>query len=249
MAGVATALGLALAVVLGVGPEMGAEPDRGTARPVGPLRVDPASAEVKVTRTTRYYRVRIGNVLADPAAVRQALRQRGLDVTIRFLPASPSIVGNVVASYFEDDTDRDRVRWTYRPGGSVEGDALAVEIPLDYRGRRGVDLARRARPGERYASTAPSAQLRGEALACADVEGRRVRDVLAVISQRHVAAVWRDADNHTVPMSEVLGRYVAQTVPVAPGQVLAFTSTQPPGPERLASLRPANAQQGCPGQG
>jgi hypothetical protein len=249
LAGVTTALGLGLAVILGVGPEMGAEPDGQVARPIGPLRVDPASAEVKVTRTNRYYKVSIGNVLADPETVRQALRQRGLDVTIRFLPASPSIVGTVVASYFEDDTDRDKVRWTYRPGRSVEGDVLAIEIPLDYRGRMGVDLARRARPGERYSSTAPSAQLRGEALTCADVEGRRVRDVLSVIGQRGVAATWRDPDNRTVPVSEVVDYYVAQTVPVAPGEVLVFTATSPPDPKQLASLRPTNAQQGCPAQG
>ena len=73
--------------------------------------------------------------------------------------------------------------------------------------------------------------------------------MLAVISQRHVAAAWRDTDNHTVPTSEVLDRYVAQTVPVAPGEVLVFTAAQPPDPERLATLRPANAEQGCPGQG
>jgi hypothetical protein len=79
-----------VAIVFGLGP---------SGRPVGPLRVDPASAKVTVRKAAGFYQIRLANVLADPEAIRQALRQRGLDVKIQFVPASPSLVNRQAASY------------------------------------------------------------------------------------------------------------------------------------------------------
>jgi hypothetical protein len=239
------AVAAALSVMLGIGPEGGHDEPRPVA---GPLRVDPASAEVTVRKVSGDYVIRVGNVLADPEAVRQALRRRGLDVQIRFRPSSPSAVGKLIATF---DTHGylkgNRVRWEYRKGDGVEDDLVAVRVPLGYRGQLGLDFGRRARPGERYASAASSAEEPGELLHCAEVEGRKVRDVLAVLDRRHVYAIWRDPGNRTVPVGEVLDRWVATAVPWAPGQVLFFTGEDPPDrsqltPEYLASLR-----RGCPG--
>jgi hypothetical protein len=237
--GVGLAAAAGLAVLLGVVPRGG---DGG-----GPLRVDPASAEVTVRDAEDAYVVRIGNVLADPEAVRQALRRHDLDVQIRFLPTSPSLVGRLVASYGDDQTNRARVRWEYGKGNSVDSDFLAVRIPLDYRGRLGLDFGRRARPGEQYTSAALSAELPGEALHCAGVAGRRVREVLATLDRRGVYAIWRDPGNRTVPVGQVLDRWVASTIPWAPGQVLFMTAQQPPDRGELTPQYLALLRRGCPG--
>jgi hypothetical protein len=226
---VAAGLGVAaaLSVMLGIGPEGG---DGQPGQVAGPLRVDPASAEVTVREAAGEYVIRVGNVLADPEAVRQALRQRGLDVQIRFRPSSPSLVGRLVATFDTHGYLRsNRVRWEYREGGGVETDFVAVRIPLDYRGQLGLDFGRRARPGEHYNSTA-DAQAPGEILHCAEVQGRQVRDVLATLDRRKVYAIWRDPDNRTVPVGEVLDRWVSSSVAWAPGQVLFFTSEDRPDP-------------------
>jgi hypothetical protein len=54
-------------------------------------------------------------------------------------------------------------------------------------------------------SAAVSAQLPGEALHCADVEGRRIRDILPVLEQRRLRARWHRSDpGEFVPLEQVL---------------------------------------------
>ena len=144
LAAAATAVGVA--VVLGLGPSGGPG-----SPPVGPLRVDPASAKVTVRKTAGFYEIRLANVLADPEAIRQALGQRGLNVKIQFIPSSPSLVNKEVVSYETPGGDR-RVRWIYRQASRVERDLVTVRVPLDYQGELGIAIGRRVRPGEHYQS-------------------------------------------------------------------------------------------------
>jgi hypothetical protein len=248
LAGTAAAA-VGLAVVFGLGPTGGPG-----SPPVGPLRVDPASAKVTVRKTAGFYEIRLANVLADPEAVRQALRQRGLNVNIQFIPASPSLVDKEVASYETPGGDR-RVRWTYRQAASVEYDLVTVRVPLDYRGELGIAIGRRARPGEHYQSAALSAQLPGEALHCADVEGKRVRDILPVLQQRRLRARWhittptglfRTPTGRFVPVERVLDWWVAGTTPWAPGEVMISAAPDQPDLSRLSADHLALMHQGCP---
>jgi hypothetical protein len=246
----AAAAAVALAAVLGLGPRGGPG-----SPPVGPLRVDPASAKVAVRTTAGFYEIRLANVLADPEAIRQALRQRGLNVNIQFIPASPSLVDKAVASYETPGGDR-RVRWTYRPSSSVEQDLVTVRVPLDYHGELGLAIGRRARPGEQYESAALSAQLPGEALHCADVEGRRIREILPVLQQRHLQARWhvttptgllRTPTGRFVPLERVIDWYVDGTTPWAPGEVMISAVPQQPDRSRLEPDQLALVRRGCPG--
>jgi hypothetical protein len=238
-AAAATAVGVA--VVLGLGPSGGpASP------PVGPVRVDPASAKVTVRKTAGFYEIRLANVLADPEAIRQALRRRGLNLKIQFIPSSPSLVDKQVASYQTPGGD-DRVRWSYRQGASVDGDLVTVHVPLDYHGELGIAIGRRVRPGEHYQSAAISAQLPGEALHCADVEGRRIRDILPILEQRHLRARWHVSDpGEFVPEEQVVDWWVAGTSPWAPGEVLISAVPEQPDLSRLTPDHLARMRQGCP---
>jgi hypothetical protein len=246
----AAAAAVALAAVLGLGPRGGPG-----SPPVGPLRVDPASAKVTVRTTAGFYEIRLANVLADPEAIRQALRQRGLNVNIQFIPASPSLVDKEVASYETPGGDR-RVRWTYHQASSVEQDLVTVRVPLDYRGELGIAIGRRVRPGEHYESAALSAQLPGEALHCAAVEGRRIRDILPVLQQRHLRARWhittpagllRIPTGRFVPLERVIDWYVDGTTPWAPGEVMISAVPQRPDRSRLEPDHLALMRRGCPG--
>jgi hypothetical protein len=246
----AAAAAVALAAVLGLGPRGGPGSPA-----VGPLRVDPASAKVTVRKSASFYEIRLANVLADPEAIRQALRQRGLNVNIQFIPASPSLVDKAVASYETPGGDR-RVRWTYRPSSSVEQDLVTVRVPLDYHGELGLAIGRRARPGEQYESAALSAQLPGEALHCADVEGRRIREILPVLQQRHLQARWhvttptgllRTPTGRFVPLERVIDWYVDGTTPWAPGEVMISAVPQQPDRSRLEPDQLALVRRGCPG--
>ena len=239
LAAATTAVGVA--IVLGLGPTGGPG-----SPPVGPLRVDPASAKVTVRKTAGFYEIRLANVLADPEAIRQALGRHGLNVKIQFIPSSPSLVDKEVASYETPGGD-DRVRWTYRQASSVEHDLVTVRVPLDYRGELGIAIGRRVRPGEQYQSAATSAQLPGEALHCADVEGKRIREILPVLQQRHLRARWHVSDPGAfVPLEQVLDWYVGGTSPWAPGEVMISAVPKRPDlggldPDHLALMR-----QGCP---
>jgi hypothetical protein len=245
----AATIALGVAIVLGLGPTGGPG-----SPPAGPLRVDPASAKVTVRKTAGSYEIRLANVLANPEAIRQALRQRGLNVKIQFIPASPSVVNKEVASYETPGGDR-RVRWTYRQASSVEQDLVSVRVPLDYHGELGIAIGRRVRPGEHYQSAAASAQLPGEALHCADVEGKRIRDILPILQRRHLRARWhittptgllRTPTGRFVPLEQVLDWYVGGTIPWAPGEVMISAVPEQPDlngldPDHLALMR-----QGCP---
>jgi hypothetical protein len=237
----ATAIVVGVAIVLGLGPSAG--PD---SPPVGPLRVDPASAKVTVHKSAGFYEIRLANVLADPEAIREALRRRGLNVKIQFIPSSPSLVNKEVASYQTPGGDR-RVRWSYRRASRVEGDLVTVRVPLDYQGELGIAIGRRVRPGERYESAAISAQLPGEALHCVDVEGKRVRDIVPILQQRHLRARWHRSDQgEFVPLERVLDWWVDDTTPWAPGEVMLSVVPEPPDLSGLSPDYLTRMRQGCP---
>jgi hypothetical protein len=237
----AATIALGVAIVLGLGPTGGPG-----SPPAGPLRVDPASAKVTVRKSAGFYEIRLANVLANPEAIRQALRQRGLNVKIQFIPSSPSLVDKEVVSYETPGGDR-RVRWTYRQASSVEGDLVTVRVPLDYQGELGIAIGRRVRPGEQYESAAISAQVPGEALHCADIEGKRIRDILPILHQRHLRARWHVSDpGEFVPLERVLDWWVAGTSPWAPGEVMISAVPERPDLSGLSPDYLALMRQGCP---
>ena len=80
-----------------------------------------------------------------------------------------------------------------------------------------------------------------------DVEGRRIRDIVPILQQRHLQAGWHVSDpGEFVPLEQVLGWLVVGTSPWTPGEVKI--SVVPEQPD-LSGLNPdylTRMRQGCP---
>jgi hypothetical protein len=215
---------------------------------VGPVDVGPAPAQAQALSFTRhggYIYVTVGNPVADPAKYRAEFARHHLDITLRLVPASPSIVGTVV--YFDQSAGSSPIRpitaiGRCHTGGGGAACPVGLRIPVDFHGQADLVFGRAARPGEKYDSTA-SAFAPGEVMHGMTVKGQRVAQVLAALRRRHVSVPLFNysKDNFARNLRTAPGRwYVYDAVPWAPGQVLLFVGPTPT--QSLGSGRPAPGQ-------
>ncbi|MGH3205055.1 MAG: hypothetical protein ACRDP5_23845 [Streptosporangiaceae bacterium] len=212
---------------------------RSTAPP-RPATAPPSSATVPAqvlsfTTSGGYITVIVRNPLADPARYRAEFAAHHLNVTLKLVPASPSIVGTVV--YIGESAGSPGLQTITAQGRCYTGGGgsacpVGVRIPVGYRGQAEVVFGRAARPGEQYESTA-AATAPGEAMHGLHFVGDTVAQVLAMLRERHVTVpVFNyDAPNGGRNVSHVPGTwYVYDANPWAPGQVMLMvgpTRTQP----------------------
>ncbi|HUC27218.1 MAG TPA: hypothetical protein VMA73_31370 [Streptosporangiaceae bacterium] len=203
---------------------------------IGPVAVGPAKAQAAVLSVSRhggYLDVIVRNPDADPKRYRAEFAKYHLNISLRLVPASPSIVGSVVyASYPARDASQIRPITALGKcftGGGGNVCPVGVRVALRFRGAATLVFARAARPGERYES-AGQATAPGEAMHGLRFVGKTVATVLAMLARRGVTVPqWRvqrtngclTVSRHTVPRSW----YVYQAVPWAPGQVLLWASS------------------------
>jgi len=177
------------------------------------------------TRHGRYIDVIVRNPLADARRYRAEFRARGLDISLKLVPASPSLVGTVV--YFDGSNAIKTITAFGRchTGGGGPVCPVGLRVPVHYRGHADFVFGRPARPGERYETTAPSTAP-GEALHGLRVAGRRVAAVIEEIAVRHVrVAVYHitTAAGRGEIVRHVPARYfVYEADPWAPGQVMLW---------------------------
>ncbi len=225
---------------------------------IGPVRIGPAKAEaLTFTRHGRYIDVIVRNPLADPRKYRAEFRAHGLNVSLKLLPVSPSIVGTVV--YFGGTgTGAIKVitaRGKCFTGGGGSACSVGLRVPVHFRGQADLVFGRAARPGEKYESTV-SATAPGELLHGLRIVGKRVSAVLKMIARRHVTA----AEFHITTargigklVSSVPGSWFVYTAdPWAPGQVMLWAgrSRRPapePAPSPAAPVPSATAHPSSPG--
>jgi hypothetical protein len=191
----------------------------------------PVSPKVQLAALTfatrgRYLVVKVKDPLADPARYRKEFAAHGMNIDLRLVPVSPSIVGTVVMSEgsIEDITARGKCR----TGGG--GDCpVGVKIPIGYKEHAAVVFGRAARPGEQYSSTAP-VDAPGEVMHGLAYRGRTVAEVLAMLRKRHVTVPqyrYEDANgdnrpyqNGVPPAKVEPGWFVHGADPWAAGQVM-----------------------------
>ncbi len=140
------------------------------------------------TTSGGYITVIVRNPLADPARYRAEFAAHHLNITLKMVPASPSIVGTVV--YIEEpasspDIETITAQGRCYTGGGGSACPVGVRIPVSFRGQAEVVFGRAARPGEQYESTAP-ATAPGEVMHGLQFAGDTVAQVLAMLRERHV---------------------------------------------------------------
>jgi hypothetical protein len=207
---------------------------------VGPISVGPAKAQaavLSITRHGRYLYVIVRNPVADPKRYRAEFARYHLNVSLRLLPASPSVVGTLLAESESAGSGSQLKAITARgkcfTGGGGNVCPVGVRVPVNYRGVATLYFGRAARSGEQFASSAP-ATARGEAMHGLNFVGKTVAAVLGMLAERHVTVPqWRVQNQRcdTESRGTVAGSwYVYDAVPWAPGQVLLWASRSWPVP-------------------
>jgi hypothetical protein len=212
---------------------------------VGPVPVGPAKAQAAVMTVTRhggYLDVIVANPVADSKKYRAEFARYHLNISLRLVPASPSIVGTLVyASYPVGHAITPITAvgkcWT---GGGGAACPVGVRVSLRFHGAATLVFGRAARPGEHYESTG-LVTARGEAMHGLRFVGRTVAAVTAMLAKRGVVARFsfiagqcQGVLHRTAPGSW----YVSGANPWAPGQVVlevtktwpAASCTSPPSP-------------------
>ena len=222
---------------------------------VGPLPVGPAQAEaLSFIRHGAYINVIVRDPLADPKRYRAEFKAHGLNVSLKLLPVSPSIVGTVV--YF-GGTGTGAIKVITAKGRCFTGGGggecpVGLRVPIGFRGEAQLVFGRAARRGERYESTA-SATSPGEVLHGLRISGKRVSAVLKMLGRRHVTA----AEFH-ITTARGIGKLVSGTAvpgswyvysadPWAPGQVMLWVGrTRQPAPDPAPSPAPVPSRTSQP---
>ena len=120
-----------------------------------------------------------------------AFAAHGLDITLKLVPVSPSLVGSVVyMGTSEGASDIQVLHSATReaPGGPL---SIGLRIPVDFQGQADIVLGRAARPGETYVSTG-DAFAPGEALYKSGLMGLRVSEAVGRLKELGLTAEWRD---------------------------------------------------------
>ncbi|MCP9983034.1 hypothetical protein [Actinomadura madurae] len=229
--------------------------DDGTRRPpVGTTTASPRTALVAALSFTRkgdHIDVRVRDPLADPKRYQAEFAEHGLKVRLSLVPASPSIVGTVVAMSTSEGTTEDDIRTITAKGGCETGGGgdvcpVGVRIRTGYQGTADITFGRAARPGEQYSSSAP-VTAPGEAMHGMTFRGHRVGEVLAALKKRNVTVPeYRVMDGNVskkaLPDQVPATWYVHDAVPWAKNQVLLLAGPEPTEPAGAPAAPPVSGK-------
>ncbi|MFC4907653.1 hypothetical protein [Actinomadura gamaensis] len=224
----------------------------GTPAPLDSSRAQPAA--LSFSTEGRYLVVRVKDPLADPARYAREFAARGMDIKLRLVPASPTMVGTVVSDDMPASVKAIAAKGKcYSGGGACP---VGMRIPVDFHGTGAIVFGRAARPGERYSSTA-SVFAPGEALHCANIRGLTVDQAMPVLRRFGVnVGQWHYTEKRagtdygltTADRGRIPGTwYVTTADPWAPGQVMLWVQPDAPGPQDGESAAyHRHLSEGCP---
>jgi hypothetical protein len=196
---------------------------------VEPISVGPAKADaLSFIKHSGYLDVIVRNPVADAKIYRAEFAAHHLNITLFFVPVSPSLVGTLVYAggsgrQITTITAKGRC-WT---GGGGDQCPVGIRIPDGYHGHAQFAFGRAARPGERYESTG-RVTAPGEAMHGLNYRGMTVSKVLAMLLARHVTvARFRYLTASQDPCGKLPAHIpgdwrVNGADPWAPGQVLLW---------------------------
>jgi hypothetical protein len=171
----ATALAIALLGVVALWP-------KGTRTPNS---LEPNVRLVVFTTEDNKITARITDPLAAAGQLSAVFQQHRLNITVRAIPVSPSLVGTIV--YSDVPSIRSLHEGTCLGGGtSCE---VGIVIPGDFHGQANVVVGRAAQTNETFRSSADVFGP-GEVLHCSGILGRPVADAIPVLQRRSLTVRW-----------------------------------------------------------
>ncbi|GAB2942959.1 hypothetical protein ACFMQL_35030 [Nonomuraea fastidiosa] len=215
----------------------------------------PASAALDIKVVDGHYVITVKDLMAEPEVYERELRARGINITLKLVPTSASMTGQI---FVLNDVDRLRagetvpaqgpIRAIDRPGPCERfgGCPIGLKVPVGYTKKAGVILGRRAAPGERYGMP-PGIAMPGEPLHCVDYVNRTVAEVAALLRERGVTPSYT-AYGRPRGFTPPDGWYVLDGVMSADHQALLLVADKPGkpsdynGPGEPGVRRP---QKGC----
>jgi hypothetical protein len=197
------------------------------------LRPIPAAAGIEFTTQGEYINAKVTDPMASSAHLRAAFKEHHLDIVLTLVPASPSLVGTVVAMEEAGSSQIDALLGgACTTGGG--GCPVGLRIPISFTGHAEITLARPAEPGETYVAAA-DAFAPGEPLHCSGLAGAAVATAAPEIEARGLQAIWRpyrDEGSTRLDPAKVGDQFVIDADSLAPNQVMVWVS-----PTSLDDLR------------
>jgi len=150
------------------------------------LRPNPAQAAVQFSQDDGCIVAMVTDPFAAEQQLNAAFAAHHLDIDLKLVPVSPSIVGSVV---FLDGGDIQSIL-DKRYDGPMGEQPVGLRIPTDFKGHASIVLGRPAKPGETYTS-AGDAFAPGEALHGVDLVGMKAREAAQVLDKMGLTVTWR----------------------------------------------------------
>jgi len=186
---------------------------------VGESTVRPRQATaVTFEEQDGYVSARITDPSASKAEFDAAFAKRGFDITVKLVPASPSLVGTVPRFYGDQQANRHEIKMYYDTSCYTDGGGwhcpVGIIVPSDFAGHAVIDIGRAAQPGERY-EMAGNAFLLGEPLHCSNLPGMTVDQAIPVLQDLGIRPIWRSVDRSIDVVSGIdpstIGSLLVQT--------------------------------------
>ncbi|MEV0614503.1 hypothetical protein AB0I81_14340 [Nonomuraea sp. NPDC050404] len=213
------------------------------------LPVSPAAA-LDIKEDNGYYVIEVKDLYANPKVYEKQLRDAGLKITLRVIPATAAYEGQVFPTS-PDMKYLEEIKGIYPPGPCerVDGCAIGVKIPKNFSGVADVAVSRKARTGEKYQSTT-TFDAKGEPMHCVPYLNKTVTEVTALLKERGVR-VNKYADLTPIgagDMRSVPGNwYVDGGMLTEPGVAFLSVSEMPFPEEEIARLNQKSVKgYGCP---
>ncbi|GAA2356652.1 hypothetical protein [Nonomuraea africana] len=207
---------------------------------------EPVGAALVITQEDGYYVIQVKDLRADPPKYQEQLKALGLDVSLRLIPATPGLVGNLLATAPSGDVIQE-FKTIDRPGpcDKLGSCPIGLKIPVGYKGTALVELGREAEPGEKYfSSTAFDAK--GEPMHCVPYVNKKVGEVRTILAERGLSIMGFATGNSPETIKEVAtvpdSWYVTAGFLVMPGQATLFAGPEPKA-DHLVKMR--WKKQGC----
>ncbi len=224
----ATALAIALLGVVALWP-------KGTRTPNS---LEPNVRLVVFTTEDNKITARITDPFAATGQLSAVFEEHGLNITVRAIPVSPSLVGTIL--YSDVPSIRSLHDGTCLGGGtSCE---VGIVIPGDFHGQANVVVGRAAQTNETFRSSADVFGP-GEVLHCSGILGRPVADAIPLLQRMSLMVRWLAAAGPTTTGSPPSG-YVVSGTALSSNTVLLDVTPEPLDTPDFRSFQ-ALANQGC----